>query len=131
MFKKYELEIHKNEEFRTTRIILTKDGNYRAVKVVGELARILDGMAMEIDNLSSNPPVVPPIEERSTQQHVEWCKYRALEYLYKGDHRNAVTSMISDLGKHTEFVGNATAFAGLAMFSMGSFSEAKKFIDGF
>lgn len=35
-------------------------------------------------------------------EHVAWCKKRALEYVDRNDLSNAVTSMLSDLGKHSE-----------------------------
>jgi hypothetical protein len=33
-------------------------------------------------------------------EHLEWCKKRALEYLDAGDPAQAFTSMMSDLRKH-------------------------------
>lgn len=36
------------------------------------------------------------------EEHLNWCKRRALEYLDRGDLTNAVSSMGSDLGKHAE-----------------------------
>jgi hypothetical protein len=33
-------------------------------------------------------------------EHLEWCKRRALEYLDSGDTKNAFTSMLSDVRKH-------------------------------
>lgn len=35
-------------------------------------------------------------------EHMDWCKRRALEYLDAGDSRQAFTSMMSDLQKHEE-----------------------------
>lgn len=35
-------------------------------------------------------------------EHLEWCKRRALEYARHGNYPEAVTSMLSDLGKHPE-----------------------------
>jgi hypothetical protein len=35
-------------------------------------------------------------------EHLAWCKARALEYLDAGDLGNAVASMASDLTKHPE-----------------------------
>ncbi len=35
-------------------------------------------------------------------EHLEWAKERALEYWSVGDLANAVTSMISDMGKHDD-----------------------------
>jgi hypothetical protein len=37
---------------------------------------------------------------RTYDEHIEWCKQRAMEYLNRGDLVNAVASMTSDLNKH-------------------------------
>jgi hypothetical protein len=39
---------------------------------------------------------------RNYDEHLEWCKQRAREYLRAGDLLSAVTSMMSDLDKHPE-----------------------------
>jgi hypothetical protein len=39
---------------------------------------------------------------RTRDEHLEWCKERAREYLDRGDLLNAVASMASDLDKHPE-----------------------------
>ena len=36
------------------------------------------------------------------QEHMDWCKKRAMEYVNQGDLINGVTSMMSDLEKHPE-----------------------------
>lgn len=36
------------------------------------------------------------------QEHLQFCKDRALEYLDRGDLNNAATSMMSDMKKHPE-----------------------------
>ena len=52
------------------------------------------------------------------KEHLEWCKARALEYLDRGDIQNAVTSMMSDLGKHP---GTETSLStGVAMLFMNT-----------
>jgi hypothetical protein len=38
----------------------------------------------------------------SEDEHLDWAKKRALEYLDAGDTRNAFTSMMSDLSKHPD-----------------------------
>lgn len=38
----------------------------------------------------------------SRDEHLEWAKKRALEYLDAGDLNNAYTSMMSDLHKHPD-----------------------------
>lgn len=48
-------------------------------------------------------------------EHLQFCKDRAMEYVNAGDLLNAVTSMMSDLGKHpeTESTGKSLAMLGL------------------
>ena len=40
------------------------------------------------------------------EEHLEWSKARALEYL-PGDPEQAAASFVSDLGKHDELAGHA------------------------
>lgn len=67
------------------------------------------------------------------QEHMDFCKKRANEYLDQGDVQNALTSMLSDLGKHDETKGIGEKLAPLAMFEMmnPSIDGARRFIDGF
>lgn len=66
-------------------------------------------------------------------EHLAWCKRRALEYLDEGDVVNALTSMQSDLSKHEELKGIADKMAPLAMFIMVNpdLREARRYIEGF
>lgn len=43
------------------------------------------------------------------EEHLAWCKARALEYIERGDVRNGITSMMSDLSKHPETKALATS----------------------
>ena len=68
------------------------------------------------------------------QQHLEWCKKRAHEYVARGDMAQAITSMLSDLSKHEETVGASHGiFAQLGMMAVmsGDRREVERFIDGF
>lgn len=67
------------------------------------------------------------------QEHIEWCKRRALEYLDEGAVQNAVTSMLSDIGKHPETIDKTGALVALAMVALqsGDVGEARRFIEGF
>lgn len=67
------------------------------------------------------------------QEHLEWCKKRAHEYLERGDVLNAVTSMLSDLNKHEETRQDNPFLAMLGMEAAidGNINEARRFIDGF
>jgi hypothetical protein len=67
-------------------------------------------------------------------EHVEWCKQRAREYLDRGDTVNAFTSMGSDLSKHPETQNHKGVEIGLQLMMIGSLStvpEMRKFIEGF
>ena len=68
------------------------------------------------------------------QQHLEWCKKRAHEYLANGDIQNAYASMASDLNKHPETEGHPAVQLGMMLMMSGKLSsptEMGKFIDGF
>lgn len=67
------------------------------------------------------------------QEHLEWCKKRAHEYLSRGDVMNAVTSMLSDLNKHPETTLQDTALSMLGMLAIqsGDTEQVRRFIDGF
>lgn len=70
----------------------------------------------------------------SRQEHLDWCKKRAHEYLDRGDVENAVASMMSDLNKHPETAmkdGGTLGMLGLMAAASGDVHEAKRFIDGF
>jgi hypothetical protein len=68
------------------------------------------------------------------QEHLEWCKKRANEYLDRGDVQNAYASMASDLNKHPETAGHQAIQLGMMLMMSGNLSserEMRKFIDGF
>ena len=43
--------------------------------------------------------------EVTRQEHLEWCKKRALRYVDVGDLKNAFSSFASDVSKHPETQG--------------------------
>lgn len=68
------------------------------------------------------------------QEHLEWCKSRALEYVDRDDLPNAWTSMVSDLQKHKELENHAAIKLGMTMMMAGYLStsqEMREFIEGF
>ncbi len=68
------------------------------------------------------------------QEHLEWCKKRALEYVDRRDIDNAWASMSSDLSKHNETKNHAAIELGTMMLVLGRLStadEMRKFILGF
>lgn len=67
------------------------------------------------------------------QEHVQWCKTRALEYVASGDLQGAVASMLSDMGKHNETGGPGLDFLGMAglMDIQRGPQAVKTWIEGF
>lgn len=49
------------------------------------------------------------------QEHLDWCKNRALEYVEMNDRDNAFASMLSDMGKHDETTGHLGLELGMTM----------------
>lgn len=67
-------------------------------------------------------------------EHMAWCKDRAREYLKAGNASEAVTSMMSDLGKHDETAGvlrGPLGMIGIMTAASGSIADARSFIEGF
>ena len=66
-------------------------------------------------------------------KHLEWCKQRARAYLAEGDGMNAVTSMLSDLQKHSEtrLQGGVLTLLGMKASMSGDIDECRRFIEGF
>ena len=72
--------------------------------------------------------------DRNREQHVEWCKERALAYLDNADLDNAFNSMISDLNNHTYTKEHPAIIIGFMLRMSGGLStvqEMRKFIVGF
>jgi hypothetical protein len=68
------------------------------------------------------------------EEHLAWCKERALEYVNAGDITNAVASMASDLGKHPETRDHSGIMLGLMLQMSGNLrdpQEARRWIEGF
>ena len=67
-------------------------------------------------------------------EHLQWCKNRALEYVEAGELTEAFTSMISDLRKHPETVNHPGINLGMTLLfaeKLNDYTEMKKFIQGF
>ncbi len=72
--------------------------------------------------------------EMTRQEHLEWAKKRAHEYVEAGDLEGALTSLISDLQKHDETRGHLGCELGFSLFMGGHLSTAgtmRKFIEDF
>ncbi len=67
-------------------------------------------------------------------EHVDWCKERAREYLDSGDAQQAITSILSDMGKHDETKEAAKMMGPIALMELmsgGGIDSARRFIEGF
>jgi len=75
------------------------------------------------------------VETLTRDEHIAWCKKRALEYVDNGEVINAITSIASDLRKHPETKNHPGIQLGIMMLMLPSKSSdlewARKFIDGF
>jgi hypothetical protein len=70
--------------------------------------------------------------EMTREEHLQWCKHRALEYLDQGDLKNAVASMGSDLGKHEETRKlQPLTMLGMHHLMKGDAREVRRWIEGF
>lgn len=68
----------------------------------------------------------------SRDEHLAWCKGRALEYWRRNELTDAVASMLSDLGKHPESrIPDAIAALGLLAAVSGDRLAVFRFIEGF
>jgi hypothetical protein len=67
-------------------------------------------------------------------EHVQWCKERALAYLAEGELTNAFASVVRDLNKHPETKDHAAIELGVLLKMTGGLSTAQEmrdFINGF
>ncbi len=68
------------------------------------------------------------------EQHMAWCKKRALEYLDQNDVNQAFASMASDLRKHPETANHSAIQIGMMMLMAGKLTNVlamREFIEGF
>lgn len=68
------------------------------------------------------------------EQHLEWCKKRAMEYVDAGDTEQAYASFASDMSAHPETNNHAALGIGLMMLMNGQLNateKMRKFINGF
>jgi hypothetical protein len=69
---------------------------------------------------------------RTRDEHLAWCKQRALEYVEHNDLLNAVTSMGSDLDKHPELGCNPYLLMTGALDAQNGDTQAvRRWIEGF
>jgi hypothetical protein len=76
------------------------------------------------------------MKEPTREEHLAWCKERALWYCDMGDLQQAFNSMGSDLGKHpeTKSAEKLMASLGVPLLMAGHLNtpeKMRKFINGF
>jgi hypothetical protein len=67
-------------------------------------------------------------------EHLKWAKDRALEYADKGDMANAMASLQSDLGKHSETADHSGIQLMYMLAMSGEFDRPgalREYIEGF
>lgn len=72
--------------------------------------------------------------KKSREEHLDWCKNRAIELVNDGNLQEAYASMCSDLSKHPETMNHSAMELGLMLMVSGNLStkdEMIKFIEGF
>lgn len=73
-------------------------------------------------------------ENVSREQHLQWCKRRALEYLDVGEVEGAFCSMMSDMQKHPDTQRHPDLMLGILSRTLGNLSgvdQMRKYINGF
>lgn len=70
---------------------------------------------------------------RTREEHLQWCKEQALEYLNAGDVQGAIASMMSDLSQHeeTKHINEFIQAMGLTIAMSNDYTEARRWIEGF
>jgi hypothetical protein len=72
--------------------------------------------------------------DRTCEEHLEWCKTRALELVEQGDWRGALDSMARDLRKHPDTAEHEGLAFGRVLLLEGHLATAedmRQFIEGF
>lgn len=117
---------------------------YAALIGAGYLkGKVVDGYG-EVDDDKELPKILDLIQYMccgmgkimTRQEHMQWCKDRALEYVNAGDNDQALASMLSDLGKHPETKSSLASLGPLAMMlrisgQLSTRQQMKEFIEGF
>jgi hypothetical protein len=71
---------------------------------------------------------------KTREEHLAWCKQRALEYIDRGQITEGLISMMRDMGKHPETASPALdqMTAGLMVIgALSTLEEARKHINGY
>lgn len=72
---------------------------------------------------------MPVADFNTREEHLAWCKKRALEYVEIGDFNNAFNSMSSDLSKHDETRDHIGIQLGMLQMMQGDLNTPDKMRD--
>lgn len=78
--------------------------------------------------------VAPMSPERTREEHLAWCKRRALEYIDRGKVNEGLASMMSDMAKHPETASPALDQMTIGLMMVGALrtpAQARKHIEGY
>jgi len=67
-------------------------------------------------------------------EHLQWCKERAMEYIKADDVPQGIASFTSDMRKHTETANHPALTLGMQLIMnnlLNTVAKAEKFIMGF
>lgn len=65
------------------------------------------------------------------EEHLQWCKDRAIEYLDIGDEKKAWASFASDMKKHSETANHLAMELGVTLMVTDNVRDMRKFIEDF
>lgn len=71
---------------------------------------------------------------RTREEHLAWCKERALAYIDRGQINEGLTSMMSDMSKHPETAwpeGDILTVQLMMIGALSTISEARKHVLGY
>lgn len=71
---------------------------------------------------------------KTREEHLAWCKERALEYIDRGQVLEGLASMMSDMSKHPETHAPALDQMTVGLMLVGALStpeEARRHIEGY
>jgi hypothetical protein len=71
---------------------------------------------------------------KTREEHLAWCKQRALEYIDRGQLNEGLTSMMSDMSKHPETHAPSLYQMTVGLMMIGALStpeQARKHINGY
>ena len=71
------------------------------------------------------------VSNMEREEHLEWCKQRAYEYLDGGDINGAYGSFVSDMRKHPETANHPAIDLGGMLLITGNMQDMRRFIEGF